>query len=151
MVCLEAPQNQECLYTLNIPVEDVDFQVDGVLVSLDQAVVNVGWNEIDAVELVGCIEGGLAQNMVKAVAIAADGTVWAGTANGVSRFNNGFWNSYTMEGGLVNDIVNALGFNHDGSLWIATEAGISKYDGETILPFPARAAAMSRVWLRRSP
>jgi hypothetical protein len=43
----------ECPYTLSIPVTDIDYLVMGVRITIDQAVLGLGWNEIDAVELVG--------------------------------------------------------------------------------------------------
>ncbi len=42
----------ECPYTLSIPV-DVDYQVAGLRITVDQSVLGLGWNEIDAVELIG--------------------------------------------------------------------------------------------------
>jgi hypothetical protein len=42
----------ECPYTLSIAVQDADYQVVGVKITIDQSVVGL-WNEIDAVELVG--------------------------------------------------------------------------------------------------
>jgi hypothetical protein len=43
----------ECPYTLSIPVTGVDTLVMGVRVTVDQSALGLGWNEIDAVELVG--------------------------------------------------------------------------------------------------
>ncbi len=52
------PENRwgECPYTLSIPVEDADYQVDAVKITIDQSVIPTTWNEIDAVELVGVPE-----------------------------------------------------------------------------------------------
>jgi hypothetical protein len=47
------PQMQgQCPYTLSIPVEGADYGVVGVKITVDQSVLG-GWNQIDAVELVG--------------------------------------------------------------------------------------------------
>lgn len=43
---------EECPYTLSIPVA-FDQPVVGVKITLDQTVIGIPWNEIDAVELVG--------------------------------------------------------------------------------------------------
>jgi hypothetical protein len=53
-VYLGMPQDEsdDCPFVLNIPVEGVDWQVDGVRITIDQSVLE-NWNEIDAVELVG--------------------------------------------------------------------------------------------------
>jgi hypothetical protein len=45
----------ECLYTLSIPVE-ADYQATGVRITIDQSVLDMSYNEIDAVELVGVSE-----------------------------------------------------------------------------------------------
>lgn len=50
--------DEDCPFTLSIAVADIDFQVSGLRVSLDQAVLDdASWNEIDAVELVGLYSG----------------------------------------------------------------------------------------------
>lgn len=49
-----APQAvSQCPYTLSIPVSGVDYLVMGVRITIDQSILGLGWNEIDAVELVG--------------------------------------------------------------------------------------------------
>jgi len=45
--------DQACPYTLAIPVEKTAARFDTVRISMDQSVRGLGWNEIDAVELVG--------------------------------------------------------------------------------------------------
>ncbi len=45
-----------CPYVLSIPL-DGDILADGVRITLDQSQLGLGWNEIDAVELVGFPEG----------------------------------------------------------------------------------------------
>jgi hypothetical protein len=44
---------QPCPYVLTIEVEQADFLVQGVRITIDQSVLGLGWNEIDAVELIG--------------------------------------------------------------------------------------------------
>jgi hypothetical protein len=48
----------DCPYTLSIPVTGIDYPVMGVRISIDQSTLGLGWNEIDAVELVGYPETG---------------------------------------------------------------------------------------------
>jgi hypothetical protein len=43
----------ECPYTLSIPVTGIDYPIMGVRVTIDQSVLGLGRNMIDAVELVG--------------------------------------------------------------------------------------------------
>jgi hypothetical protein len=45
--------DQTCPYTLSIPVEKTEGQFDTIRITLDQSVLGLGWNQVDAVELVG--------------------------------------------------------------------------------------------------
>lgn len=45
--------DQPCPYTLSVSFERTPFKVEAVHLKLDQSVLGLGWNEIDAVELVG--------------------------------------------------------------------------------------------------
>lgn len=45
--------DQPCPYTLTIPVEKTEGRFDSVRITVDQRVLGLGWNQIDAVELVG--------------------------------------------------------------------------------------------------
>ena len=53
-VYLGTPQDEsdDCPFVLSIPIEGIDWQVDGVKITIDQTEFE-DWNEIDAVELVG--------------------------------------------------------------------------------------------------
>jgi len=45
--------DQPCPYTLPIPIEKTEGRFDTVRIKLDQSILGLGWNQIDAVELVG--------------------------------------------------------------------------------------------------
>lgn len=47
------PVDRPCPYRLSIPVEEIDFPTQQVRITVDQSQLGLGWNEIDAVELVG--------------------------------------------------------------------------------------------------
>lgn len=49
--------DRPCPYQLTVPVPELEERVDGVRITVDQSVLGLGWNEIDAVQLVGR-EGG---------------------------------------------------------------------------------------------
>ena len=53
-IYLGKPQDESdnCPFVLHIPVEGIDWQVDGVKITIDQTALQ-DWCEIDAVELVG--------------------------------------------------------------------------------------------------
>jgi len=54
----EPPLNKmaTCPYTLSLTVKDATYLAQGVKVTIDQSVLGITWNEIDAVELVGVRE-----------------------------------------------------------------------------------------------
>jgi hypothetical protein len=45
--------DQPCPYTLQIPIEKTSGRFDALRISIDQSKLGLGWNQIDAVELVG--------------------------------------------------------------------------------------------------
>lgn len=70
---------------------------------------------------------GLGSNKVKALAIACDGTVWAGTTpGGVSRLDpaTGKIRQYGREAGLKDDRVIAVLLDPEERLWVSTGAGL---------------------------
>jgi hypothetical protein len=62
----EPKVTSECPYTLSMPVTGVDYPVMGVRITIDQSVLGLGWNEIDAVEMVGYSETGYQQQPIGA-------------------------------------------------------------------------------------
>lgn len=82
---------QPCPYVLTIEVEQTDFLVQGVRITIDQSVLGLGWNEIDAVELAGVPgEGEAARPIVEAQPIPTpfpppEGFLWRlGGESGIS-------------------------------------------------------------------
>ncbi|MDP6775351.1 MAG: two-component regulator propeller domain-containing protein [Candidatus Latescibacteria bacterium] len=65
---------------------------------------------------------GLINDEVHALAQAPDGTVWAGTSGGLSRFDGESWTAVT--GGPSDLDVRSLFAARDGSLWLRTASGI---------------------------
>lgn len=45
--------DRPCPYVLRVPVEGIDYETDRVRITVDQSQLGLGWNEIDAVELIG--------------------------------------------------------------------------------------------------
>ena len=48
--------NRPCPYVLEIIVKGIDFKTDQIRITVDQSQLGLGWNEIDAVQLVGSFE-----------------------------------------------------------------------------------------------
>jgi len=47
--------DRPCPYQLSIPVEGLNFKTNLVRITVDQSQLGLGWNEIDAVQLIGSI------------------------------------------------------------------------------------------------
>lgn len=77
------------------------------------------------------VEDGLAGKNVNCLAVVPDGTIWFGTNNGVSHFEDGSWTTYTTEDGLADDRVKDIAVDMDDTLWFATfGGGVSHFDPE---------------------
>ncbi|HSF95099.1 MAG TPA: two-component regulator propeller domain-containing protein [Thermohalobaculum sp.] len=65
-------------------------------------------------------------NYIVSLAVADDGSVWAGTwGAGLSRFDGENWQTFTVADGLPSNHVYALHNDGDGRLWIGTSAGLA--------------------------
>lgn len=73
-------------------------------------------------------------NYVIALAVDADGVVWAGTwGAGLGRFDGARWTTYTTEEGLPGNHVSMLHFTRQGQLWIGTNNGLAQMrDGKFV-------------------
>jgi signal transduction histidine kinase/ligand-binding sensor domain-containing protein/CheY-like chemotaxis protein/HPt (histidine-containing phosphotransfer) domain-containing protein len=80
-------------------------------------------------------EDGLAQESVLAVAQDADGFMWFGTQNGLSRFDGYRFTNYRSSlgepGTLANNWVRVLLADRKGRLWVGTDGGLDRYDAST--------------------
>ena len=47
--------DRPCPYELVIPVRQINFKTNTIRITLDQSQLGLGWNEIDAVELIGSV------------------------------------------------------------------------------------------------
>ena len=75
------------------------------------------------------VPDGLADPWVYNIAYQRDGTMWAGTWNGVSRYDGQQFTTYGVKDGLINRWVYAVAVDLDDSVWFGTEGGISRFDG----------------------
>jgi ligand-binding sensor domain-containing protein len=81
---------------------------------------------------------GLAGNLVTALAVGPDGTLWAGTSNsGISRFDGQTWTTYTTRDGLLKDSVDAIAVTPNGTVWVGTWGGVSRFDPSALGGTPA--------------
>lgn len=74
-------------------------------------------------------EDGLPHHAVRSVSVGADGAVWAATAGGAARFDDGEWVLWRTGQGPAGRI-RAVATGEDGSVWVATTTGVARYDGK---------------------
>ncbi|MFB3789105.1 MAG: ATP-binding protein [bacterium] len=57
-----------------------------------------------------------------------DGSIWAAANDGVHRYRNGSWVSYSVDEGLPDAAANAVYEDSQGRIWVGTTSGISVYN-----------------------
>ena len=70
---------------------------------------------------------GLSSNVILALAQTPDGTLLAGTPDGLDRIRHGAISNLTSADGLADDFVRSILSDAEGSLWIGTRRGLSHY------------------------
>ena len=81
----------------------------------------------------------LSSNRITDLLVAADGTVWVGTNNGLDSFRGRFsgaagtysiareeWRTYSTLDGLPTNEINALAGDAAGNVWVGTEQGLAR-------------------------
>lgn len=76
------------------------------------------------------IQDGLSQISVLAIAQDSEGYIWAGTQDGVTRFDGVRFTNFTpeTEPELAGIWIRALRFDHRGHLWIGTYKGLTRFE-----------------------
>ena len=97
-------------------------------------------------------ESRLSSDRVSDLLLAADGTVWVGTNNGLDSFRGTFsgeagtysiekedWRTYSTSDGLPTNEINALAADSEGNVWVGTEEGLAQINprGEWEFTFTA--------------
>src|SRR5579872_127912 len=72
---------------------------------------------------------GLAGNDISALYEAADGSLWVGTGEGLSRIQGGKIETWTAKRGLAGNEVEAIAGDSRGAVWIGTTSGVSRLNG----------------------
>jgi ligand-binding sensor domain-containing protein len=70
---------------------------------------------------------GLINDEILSIAGDAEGNIWFGTKNGVSKYGNSTWTSYKEADGLAGNTVYSIAIDLDGSAWFGTDKGVSHY------------------------
>ena len=72
-------------------------------------------------------QNGLAENAVYSVYLEPNGTVWAGTLHqGLSRFRDGSWHTFTPKDGLPSNTISAITGNGAGEIFAGTPNGLAE-------------------------
>jgi ligand-binding sensor domain-containing protein/signal transduction histidine kinase len=69
-----------------------------------------------------------------------DGQIWAGTRNGLARFDGQNWKLFTTRDGLADNAVRAIAEDAGGTIWAGTEnGGLASFKGGKFVSFRAGA------------
>jgi ligand-binding sensor domain-containing protein len=66
---------------------------------------------------------GLPQNSAMALALAADGSLWVGTQDGIASFDGTTWTQIPLPRPEISSFVRAMFVDHDGALWVGRQDG----------------------------
>ncbi len=93
-------------------------------------------------------KSGLASDKTKTCITTADGDVYIGTDNGLSKISKGTITNYHVSDGLNSETINSLMVDHKGNLWTAGGTGISKMENGKFKSFqiPCEPNAQFDVW-----
>lgn len=124
------PESTGCPYQLNIPIQDADHDAIGVKITIDQTRLDMPWDQIDAVELVGVLVETSWEEPSEPESGQSGQTEDSGqvAAGPIPEYASGSWDFIRTEDGLADPIVRALAAAPDGSLWIGYgNQGIANY------------------------
>src|SRR5439155_13570068 len=74
--------------------------------------------------------GSLSNDAVSAICVDHAGAIWAGTADGLNRFDpeSGKFTAYYERDGLAGSSVTGIQEDQRGNLWVTTNNGLSRFD-----------------------
>lgn len=76
---------------------------------------------------------------IQAITRDKQGNIWIGTNNGLYRYSNGEWATYTTQDGLPGNHIRSLMCDSRGTLWIGTiGAGLCRYRSGVFSTFSAQ-------------
>lgn len=86
------------------------------------------------------VNDGLLNTTVLQLLQDAQGFIWAGTDDGLYRFDGYRFDSFGVDQGLPSAVIDALHEDRTGVLWAGTRAGLSRWDGLGFVPVPNAVA-----------
>ncbi len=128
-----------CPYILTIALQNANYRAVAVRITVDQTQLDLPWDEIDAVELVGVSSTQSAQPPAADAPPppSADAPSPPSSASsGSPAVASWTWRGYTTADGLPDDTVQALAFAPDKTLWIGMKSGgVSQLSGGNFYNF----------------
>jgi PAS domain S-box-containing protein len=86
----------------------------------------------------------LGQRQVTALAEDNAGNLWVGTnGDGLFRYANGKWDSFTSHDGLSDDRIHTIFQDQEGNLWVGTASGLDRFRNTPIIPITAKEGLLS--------
>ncbi|MBS1830791.1 MAG: response regulator [Acidobacteria bacterium] len=70
------------------------------------------------------------------------GFIWAGTQNGLFRFDGERFQELGFRQSIPTNYIDALQQTRDGSLWVGTQSGLYRGDGASYVPVPVLGASL---------
>nr|WP_307731926.1 two-component regulator propeller domain-containing protein [Massilia sp. H27-R4] len=67
------------------------------------------------------------------------GFIWAGTEDGLYRYDGYRFDAFGLREGLPSTMITALMEDQSGVLWVGTHGGLGRYDGHRFIPVKAAA------------
>jgi ligand-binding sensor domain-containing protein len=90
---------------------------------------------------------GLVNNFIRVILQGADGAMWIGTDEGVSRLQNNSFKSFDMNEGLAYISIRSMLEDQNHDIWIGTEQGLSHLHHDTFLnDAPVQELRREKVW-----
>ena len=75
------------------------------------------------------MKDGFSDDNIYCLAVDGNNAVWAGTKNGLNRFDGKECKVYTTNDGLPDNYIRTLAVDAGGAVWCATKTFICKFDG----------------------
>jgi peptide/nickel transport system permease protein len=85
---------------------------------------------------------GLASDQVRLIQGDASGSLWVGTASGLSYYDGASWVSYSLADGLSSAEVRAVAQDASGQIWAGTANGLDRLDSRPWIKLSVPAGGM---------
>ena len=93
------------------------------------------------------VETGLANNFIRVLIQAHDGSIWMGTDVGLSHLKDGSFQNFGVQDGLCHLDIHAIVEDSSGDIWIGTSLGLSHlHNGKFVEDAATRGLRSEKVW-----